>query len=89
MVQFGDGHREPHPPVADSDEELVEAVRFLGESVSPTRPFDDAHPTMTLALGDRYRLHAIGLRPVVPAVGDDPPAHPHGRGPARAGRPAA
>ena len=61
MVQFGDGHREPHPPVADSDEELVEAVRFLGESVTPTRPFDDAHPTMTLALGDRFRLHAIGF----------------------------
>ncbi len=61
MVQFGDGHREAHPPVADTDEELVEAVRFLGESVRPTRPFDDAHPTMTLALGDRYRLHAIGF----------------------------
>lgn len=61
MVQYGDGHREAHPPVADSDAELVEAVRFLGESVTPTRPFDDAHPTMTLALGDRYRLHAIGF----------------------------
>ena len=61
VVQFGDGHREQHPPVADNDAELVEAVRFLGESVTPTRPFDDAHPTMTLALGDRYRLHAIGF----------------------------
>ena len=61
MVQYGDGHREPHRPVADSDAELVEAVRFLGESVMPTRPFDDAHPTMTLALGDRFRLHAIGF----------------------------
>ncbi|WP_040159284.1 CpaF family protein [Nigerium massiliense] len=61
MVQFGDGHREPHPPVADTDEELVEAIRFLGESVTPARPFDDAHPTMTLALGDRFRLHAVGF----------------------------
>lgn len=61
MVQFGDGHREEHAPVADSDDELVEAVRFLGESVKPTRPFDDAHPTMTLALGDKFRLHAIGF----------------------------
>lgn len=61
VVQYGDGRREPRPPVADSDEELVEAIRFLGESVSPTRPFDDAHPTMTLALGDRYRLHAMGF----------------------------
>ncbi|MFV0453122.1 MAG: CpaF family protein [Propioniciclava sp.] len=61
MVQYGDGRREAHPPVADRDEELVEAIRFLGESVSPPRPFDDAHPTMTVALGDRHRLHAIGF----------------------------
>ena len=61
MVQFGDGRREGRPPVADSDQELVEAIRFLGESVSPPRPVDDAHPTMTLALGDRFRLHAIGF----------------------------
>ena len=61
MVQYGDGHREKHPPVADSDEELVEAIRFLGETANPPRPFDDAHPTMTLALGDRFRLHAIGF----------------------------
>jgi Flp pilus assembly CpaF family ATPase len=47
--------------VADSDEELIEAIRFLGESASPARPFDEAHPTMTLALGDRFRLHAIAF----------------------------
>ncbi|SHI80101.1 Pilus assembly protein, ATPase of CpaF family [Tessaracoccus bendigoensis DSM 12906] len=61
MVQYTDGHREKHPPIADSDEELVEAIRFLGETASPARPFDDLHPTMTLALGDRFRLHAIGF----------------------------
>jgi pilus assembly protein CpaF len=61
VVQFGDGHRELRPPVADNDEELVEAIRFLGESVSPARPFDDTHPMLTLALGDRFRLHAIGF----------------------------
>lgn len=62
MVQYGDGHRERHDPVADSDEELVEAVRFLGETATPPRPFDDAHPMMTVALGTRFRLHAIGFR---------------------------
>ncbi|HMQ65604.1 MAG TPA: secretion protein, partial [Arachnia sp.] len=31
-VQHGDGRRHPHPPVADSDEELVDAIRFLGET---------------------------------------------------------
>jgi Flp pilus assembly CpaF family ATPase len=61
MVQFPDGTRTPHPPVADSDEELIEAIRFLGESAAPSRPFDEAHPTMTLALGDRFRLHAIAF----------------------------
>ncbi len=61
LVQYRDGRRESHPPVTDSDEELIEAIRFLGESTSPPRPFDDAHPTMTLAIGDRFRLHAIGF----------------------------
>ena len=61
VVQYGDGRRESMPPVADSDEELVEAVRFLGQNSEPSRPFDDTHPTMTLALGDRFRLHAIGF----------------------------
>lgn len=61
VVQYGDGRRERHAPVADSDEELVDAIRFLGENSQPSRPFDDTHPTMTLALGDRFRLHAIGF----------------------------
>lgn len=61
LVQYGDGRRVRHPAVADSDEELVDAIRFLGETSSPPRPFDDLHPTMTLALGDRFRLHAIGF----------------------------
>lgn len=61
FVQYGDGRRETHSPVADSDEELVEAIRFLGESANPPRRFDDAHPMMTLAIGDRFRLHAIGF----------------------------
>lgn len=61
MVQYGDGSRRPHAPVADSDEELVDAIRFLGETAAAPRPFDDAHPSMTVALGDRFRLHAMGF----------------------------
>ena len=61
VVQFGDGRRESMPPVAADDGELVEAIRFLGQNTEPSRPFDDAHPTMTLALGERFRLHAIGF----------------------------
>ncbi|MGD8216038.1 CpaF family protein [Aestuariimicrobium sp. Y1814] len=61
VVQHTDGRRSHHPPVADTDEELVEAIRFLGETAQPARPFDDAHPMMTIALGNRFRLHAIGF----------------------------
>ena len=61
VVQYGDGRRERMPPVADNDEELVEAIRFLGQNGQPSRPFDDTHPSMTLALGERFRLHAIGF----------------------------
>lgn len=60
-LQYGDGRRERVPPVADSDAELVDAIRFIGQNSQPSRPFDDAHPTLTLALGDRFRLHAIGF----------------------------
>ncbi|SER96493.1 Pilus assembly protein, ATPase of CpaF family [Propionibacterium cyclohexanicum] len=61
LAQFGDGRREELDPVADTDEELVAAVRFLGEAAEPPRPFDDAHPSITVAIGDRFRLHAIGF----------------------------
>lgn len=40
---------------------MIDAIRFLGETTSPPRPFDDLHPTMTLALGNRFRVHAIGF----------------------------
>ena len=55
QIQYGDGTRRAHPPVADSDEELVEAVRYLGETSRPSRPFDDAHPTMTSARSTAYQ----------------------------------
>ena len=61
VVQYGDGRRERMRPVAANDEELVETIRFLGQNTEPSRPFDDAHPTVTLALGERFRLHAIGF----------------------------
>lgn len=61
VAQHHDGRREELPPVADSDDELIEAIRFLAANASPARAFDDAHPMMTVALGDRFRLHAIGF----------------------------
>jgi pilus assembly protein CpaF len=61
VIQYGDGRRQQMPPVADSDAELIEAIRFLGQNSQPSRPFDDTHPTMTLALGERFRLHAMAF----------------------------
>jgi pilus assembly protein CpaF len=61
VVQYGDGRRRQMPPVADSDAELIDAVRFLAQNSEPSRPFDDTHPTMTLALGERFRLHAMAF----------------------------
>ena len=61
VVQYGDGRRKQMSPVAASDAELVEAIRFLGQNSEPSRPFDDTHPTMTLALGERFRLHAMAF----------------------------
>ena len=75
VVQLGDGRRQVMPPVADSDAELVEAIRFLGQNAEPSRPFDDVHPTMTLALGERFRLHAIGFGLSYRPERGDPPAH--------------
>ena len=86
VVQFGDGRREQMPPIADSDEELVEAIRFLGQNSEPSRPFDDTHPTMTLALGERFRLHAIGFGLSLPAERGDPAAHADRRVTGRSGR---
>lgn len=100
MVQYPDGTRTPHPPIIHSDDELIEAIRFLGESATPSRPFDDAHPTMTLALGDRFRLLARHwFRAHAQASRHDPPAHDdsdlaghpggHGNAACRSGRRAA
>lgn len=61
VIQYSDGRRKRMPPIADSDGELIEAIRFLGQNSEPSRPFDDTHPTMTLALGERFRLHALAF----------------------------
>jgi pilus assembly protein CpaF len=61
VVQYGDGRRKRMSPVADSDAELIEAIRFLGQNSEPSRPFDDTHPTTTFALGERFRLHAMAF----------------------------
>lgn len=49
------------PPVADSEQELIDQLTYLA-TYSPTpKPFSRLHPEMTLNLEDRYRLHAIAF----------------------------
>ncbi len=60
FVQYGDGREEMHPPVAESDEELVELIQVLAaHSGLSSRPFDAANPELDLRLPDGSRLSAV------------------------------
>lgn len=66
-VLHNDGRQERLPPVADSDEELMEQLRQMASNARPRRAFDAANLDMTLMIADRFRVHAIsneiGVRP--------------------------
>jgi pilus assembly protein CpaF len=70
---YGDGRVQPGPPVADSDEELIETLAFLaarsgGRSGSGERAFSPASPILDLTLHGGARLAArawITPRPTV------------------------
>ncbi len=60
FVQYGDGREEVLPPVAESDDELVELIQVLGAySGLSSRPFDLANPQLDLRLPDGSRLSAV------------------------------
>ena len=67
QVVHNDGRQERLPPVADSDEELMEQLRQMASNARPRRAFDAANLDMTLMIDDRFRVHAIsneiGIRP--------------------------
>ena len=69
LLLHADGRREVGPPVADSDEELVEFLAFLAaQRGGGERAFSSANPVLHLNLGGRARLAAImevSQRPVV------------------------
>jgi type IV secretory pathway ATPase VirB11/archaellum biosynthesis ATPase len=69
LLLYADGRREVGPPVADSDEELVEFLAFLAaQRGGGERSFSSANPVLHLNLGGRARLAAImevSQRPVV------------------------
>src|SRR3954447_20584911 len=69
LLLYADGRQEIGPPVADSDEELIEFLAFLAaQRGGGERTFSTANPVLHLNLGGRARLAAImevSQRPVV------------------------
>jgi len=60
FVQYGDGREVAHPPVAESDEELVDLIQVLAAHAGlSSRPFDAANPQLDLRLPDGSRLSAV------------------------------
>jgi len=60
FVGYSDGREQQLPPVAESDEELIELVQLLGAySGLSSRSFDSANPQLDLRLPDGSRLSAV------------------------------
>src|SRR5690606_11218835 len=60
VLELTDGNLVPGPPVADSDEELVELVSCLASrSEAGARAFSEAGPELHLRLDDGSRLTAL------------------------------
>ncbi|HEX2704805.1 MAG TPA: ATPase, T2SS/T4P/T4SS family [Candidatus Lustribacter sp.] len=59
LLELVDGSRVPGPPVADSDEELIDFLRFLANrSESNPRPFSESTPKLHMKLDGGARLAA-------------------------------
>ncbi|WP_448060646.1 CpaF family protein [Cellulomonas hominis] len=59
-LSYADGHDRPAPPIADSDDELIEMIQLLAaRSGSAERTFSSAHPSLHLRLDDGSRLAAM------------------------------
>jgi pilus assembly protein CpaF len=60
FVGYADGREAMLPPVAETDEELIDLVQILGAySGLASRPFDTANPQLDLRLPDGSRLSAV------------------------------
>jgi pilus assembly protein CpaF len=60
FVGYANGEEKQLPPIAESDDELVELVQVLGAySGLTSRPFDSANPQLDLRLPDGSRLSAV------------------------------
>ncbi|BDO42060.1 protein kinase [Cellulomonas sp. NTE-D12] len=68
-VSYADGRDVRHPPVADSDAELIEMLQLLAARTGGAeRTFTSAHPALHLRLGDGSRLAAVAWTTPKPHV---------------------
>ena len=69
LLQLVDGTRIAAPPVADSNEELIDLLRFLANrSESNPRPFSESTPRLHLKLDGGARLAAAAWVTTAPTV---------------------
>lgn len=59
LVDHSDGRRTILPPVADSNEELMEQISLLAQNSIPPRAFDPLHIDVTINYQDKFRIHAV------------------------------
>lgn len=59
-VSYTDGSKKPGPPVAETDEDLVEWVQLLARRGNTGREFSHASPLLDVALADGVRLAVVG-----------------------------
>lgn len=59
VCRYSDGRRETLPPIADSDEELIQQLQVIAGNASPPRKFDAVNWELTVTLEDTFRLHAV------------------------------
>lgn len=59
-VTFTDGSKKPGPPVAETDDDLIEWVQLLARRGNTGREFSHASPLLDVALADGVRLAVVG-----------------------------
>ncbi|RKS68280.1 Flp pilus assembly CpaF family ATPase [Actinomadura pelletieri DSM 43383] len=59
-ISYTDGTKRPGPPVAETDEDLVEWVQLLARRGNTGREFSHASPLLDVALSDGVRLAVVG-----------------------------
>lgn len=68
-LEYEDGTKAAGPPVAATDDELIEMIREIGRRHGLSeRQFDPTHPTLNLPLPDGSRLFAIAWVCARPSV---------------------